>query len=490
MKKILPFALSALLFAAPSFAYENHAAGFAVKDGKPALSITGQHFYGFSKLQSHRIGELKDLTAADFHQINFYSNADVQKLLDLKRPFTNKDFEECYQNISLLKRAELDPEIVPSPLLKLFFRTEDRLQGDIAFAPLIEKLGLNSFAQQKLQPMISVGERNKQKYIRISYLFQQGESLFSLISDMTAANDNIYILSSIYVNDLYFAEPSGETVKEDFDRELHSALQKTLKVIKVDAGKLKPETAKAIEQEHSSFVKGFKTMPNARIRASVAYYDVTLGRMVLVPQNWLLLSLKGEDKDMAGELYLTTSLESLGSKEKDQAYQEKKEALLTIIQRRSKNQQEGERDKALEEAQAELLRISLDNCLGNLDAVLVTGSLTFKKDSPFKNITQQPQETKEITQSFLEIGLDMVTRWTHKPGFQKYLNLNNIRYGVRNIEQGVLVNVNADLKIIDKYDYSYRAGALCTAQTIALQQLLQKQGTQLEPQLKNSLGLP
>lgn len=489
MKNYLSLALTALLFASHVSAYENPGAGFTLKDGSPAFTVEGKHFYGYSALQSHKFSTLKDATASEFHLVNFYSSTDVQKLLKIKHPFTNKDFEDCYNNISLLKRAELDPELVQHPLLKLFFRNQEQMEGNLSLAPMIEKLGLNSLQQKKLLPTISVGEYNKQKYIRLSYLYQQGDDLYSLTCDMLANHDNLYVLSIMYISPDYFTVKKIATASPKQDQDLSLLLEKSIDIKSVKLKDVNREIVKQIDNSHSKLLKAFKTVPNARIRHEIGYYDTILGHEVIIPQNWLLVSLRGYSKDMAGQLYLTTSLDSLKESNNEDEYKKQRAILLTRIQRHSKNNKYNEPDSTLENDRKQLLQLNVDNILGNLDSLLIAGSLSFKKDSPFKAIKEQPEEAKAMVQTMLNMGVETLTGLVKKANIQEQADFNNLSYRVGSTPQGLLVKLNADLLLLNKYNYSCKADAICNTKDLNLQQLLLKQGSELDSKLKKQLNI-
>ena len=310
MKKSALLASVLVLYAANAWAYENPAAGFSVRDKDPFYKMESSKLYAFSSFSTSEFAKLENKDLGSIHVINYYTGADMGKILGVN--YNDAYFAAEYEKLALLERSKLDLRTVPSPLLDLKKYALLDGKGSILLQDDFLKQQL-----AKIEPTVRIDKIGQYKVITQSYLYKQDTTLNELDISLLAANNSLYLLTSITTDSKYYAQKAeavaekskNSTAKED---NLSSKdLSKDLLIEKVQPKTLPLSLRKSLWQEHVKLVKGFKTFQPKQSKQELQYVDSYKGKTVKLPQDWVYGQLQIKDKQGQGCLTMAAPVQNL-----------------------------------------------------------------------------------------------------------------------------------------------------------------------------------
>ena len=309
MKKSALLASVLVLYAANAWAYENPAAGFSVRDKDPFYKMESSKLYAFSSFSTSEFAKLENKDLGSIHVINYYTGADMGKILGVN--YNDAYFAAEYEKLALLERSKLDLRTVPSPLLDLKKYALLAGKGSILLQDDFLKQQL-----AKIEPTVRIDKIGQYKLITQSYLYKQDTTLNELDISLLAANNSLYLLTSITTDSKYYAqkaEAAGESKNIAANKANLSskALSKDLQIEKVQLKTLPLSLRKSLWQEHVKLVKGFKTFQPKQSKQELQFVDSYKGKTVVLPQDWVYGQLQIKDKQGQGCLTMAAPVQNL-----------------------------------------------------------------------------------------------------------------------------------------------------------------------------------
>ena len=297
MKQTALIASLLVLGTANAGAYENPAAGFSVKDKQPFYKMESSKLYAFTSFGAQDFAKLEKKARGSIHIVNYYTPAEMSSVIG--SVFSDAYFIDEYEKLALLQRSKLDMRTVPTPLLDL--KKYAALKGkEAAFWQedmLKQQLG-------RVEPSLRIDKVGPYKLITQSYLYKQGQILNEIDISLLAANEQLYMLTSVTSDSKYYEADKTET--------------KTAEAAKIDFAvtAVKPETLpkevrQQLWQEHLKFVKGFKAMQPQTVTKALQYVDAYADKTVQLPDDWVYGQLQIREKDAKGCLTMAAPIENL-----------------------------------------------------------------------------------------------------------------------------------------------------------------------------------
>lgn len=330
MKKRAALAAALVLCASQAWAYDNLQAGYSVQDKEPFYKMASSKLYAYSSFGSASLDKLERMDQASVHLINYYTADEMESILGEK--FSTDYFAKQYEQMALLQRAELDVRTVPSPLVDMErYAAHENKNNLLPQQQLVLKEQL-----KKLKPIISVSKTGGRKAINISYLYKQNQDLVAVDTTLLSANDRLYMLSTITIDEQALAEKQSEDIGADtaqqnssaaaskngettkagmssgkFSNKLSEALAKAMQVENVNPADIDKSKLKNFARAHNKFVKSFKTLTPVQAAASVSFTDATAQKTMTLPQDWFYGQIQFKEKEAAGTFTMAASLPTM-----------------------------------------------------------------------------------------------------------------------------------------------------------------------------------
>ncbi|MDO4921080.1 MAG: hypothetical protein Q4E64_04550 [Phascolarctobacterium sp.] len=461
MKKSAALAAVFLLCASQAWAYDNLQAGYSVQDKEPFYKMVSSKLYAYSSFGAASVDKLERMNQASVYLINYYTADEMESILGEK--FSTAYFDKQYEQMALLQRSELDVRTVPSPLVDMERYAAHENKNNVV--PLEQKLFKDQL--QKLKPIISVSKISSRKAVNISYLYKQGDGLVAVDTSLLSANDRLYMLSTVTIDEQALAKKQPTDNSADAEQEdtaktdskngktteagmssgkFSEALAKAMQVENVNPADIDKSTLKNFAKAHNKLVKSFKTMAPIEAAAPVSFTDATAQKTMTLPQDWFYGQIQFKEKEAAGTFTMAASLPVMQKIANDFDYQgmfalfaadnanSDEMSILTAVDKTT-NKYEPLRDKAKEEVR---------KVLNNLDALLLACSIK-SKDEDFKHMLSMSLDTELITRETLH----QLQRFEND-----YFSLQKYSYGV-SYKQGKAAYINIHSKINLLQDFAF-----------------------------------
>lgn len=469
MKKSAALAAALLLCASQAWAYDNLQAGYSVQDKEPFYKMASSKLYAYSSFGAASLDKLERMDQASVYLINYYTADEMASILGEK--FSTDYFDKQYEQMALLQRAELDVRTVPSPLVDMERYAAHENKNNVV--PLEQKLFKEQL--QKLKPIISVSKISGRKAVNISYLYKQGDDLVAVDTSLLSANDRLYMLSTVTIDEQALAakqpadnsadaeqENTAKTDSENgktteagmssgkFSNKLSEALAKAMQVENVNPADIDKSTLKNFAQAHNKLVKGFKTLTPIEAAAPVSFTDATAQKTIMLPQDWFYGQIQFKEKEAAGTFTMAASLPVMQKIANDFDYQgmfalfaadnasSDEISILTAVDKAT-NKYEPLRNKAKEEAR---------KVLEKFDSLLLTCS--FKtNDKDFKEMLATPRTNQLETEFFLQQGLENLKRYNNDN-----FSLNDYSYDLDFRQEKAVINIISKVSLLQDFEFT------------------------------------
>ena len=401
MKKSALLAAALVLCTANAWAYENNAAGFSVKDRQPFYKMESAKLYAFSSFSTDEFDKIAAKNMGSVHIVNYYDTAEMSQILGV--PYNDAYFAAEYDKLALLQRSKLDLRTVPSPLLDLkkYALAEGKenlfLQEDL----IKQQLG-------NIEPVLRLDKRGNYKLITQSYLYKQDNTLNELDISLVAANNNLYILTSITSDSTYYAP---KTAAKDEKMPAKSSPAPELKSkkldLKVEAVKfesLPQELSKKLWQEHWQLVKSFKALQPQKAKQTLQFIDSYKGKTIVLPKDWVYGQLQIKEDKAKGCLTMAAPVANLRKifaemdylclyKHLDAATEAKKASAAKEQEKVASTADIAHKLPELDQKQQEFASTEARKVLKNFDAFLMTLSYQ-TKDKDFQAMAESALSSK------------------------------------------------------------------------------------------------
>lgn len=457
MKKSAALAAALVLCASQAWAYDNLQAGYSVQDKEPFYKMASSKLYAYSNFSSASLDKLERMNQASIHFINYYTAEEMENILGEK--FSTDYFAKQYEQMALLQRAQLDVRTVPSPLVDIERYAAHENKNNVVL--LEQRLFKDQL--KKLKPTFSVTKLNGRKVINISYLYKQGDDLVAVDTSLLSANDRLYMLSTVTIDEQALAEKQADddaaasekskTAKAGMDADrfgskLSEAFAKALQVENVNPADIDKSKLKNFAQAHNKFVKGFKTLTPAQAAAPVSFTDATAQKTITLPQDWFYGQMQFKEKEAAGTITMAASLPTMQKIANDFDYQgmlalfavdnanSEEMSIFTAMNETNKTQMQ---DKAKEEVR---------KALNKFDALLLTCSFKIN-DKDFQQMLAMPRTNQLETEFFLRHTLEDLKRFN-----SDYFTLRDYSYNLDFRQDKAAIDIHSEMDLMKDFAFT------------------------------------
>lgn len=479
MKKSAALAAALILCASQAWAYDNLQAGYSVQDKAPFYKMASSKLYAYSSFGAASVDKLERMDQASVHLINYYTADEMASILGEK--FSTDYFDKQYEQMALLQRAELDVRTVPSPLVDMERYAAHENKNNVV--PLEQKLFKEQL--QKLKPIISVSKISGRKAVNISYLYKQGDDLVAVDTSLLSANDRLYMLSTVTIDEQALAakQPAdnsadaeqGNTAKTDsengktakagmssgkFSNKLSEALAKAMQVENVNPADIDKSTLKNFAQAHNKLVKGFKTLTPIEAAAPVSFTDATAQKTMTLPQDWFYGQIQFKEKEAAGTFTMAASLPVMQKIAGELDYvglfsildtapdiESDANTDVTILSKKAQTAYENEnaayQAKLQAKAEEETRKI-----LSSFDSMLFTCSFKIN-DKDFQEMLAMPRTNQLETEFALRQSLENLKRYNNN-----YFSLNDYSYDLDFRQEKAVININSKVTLMQDFAFT------------------------------------
>lgn len=452
MKKTALLAACLVLGTANAWAYENGAAGFSVKDGKPFYKMESAKLYAFSSFSADAFHKLDEQNRGSIHIVNYFNAAEMSKVLGVE--YNDAYFAAEYAKLALLKRSQLDLRTLPSPLLDLkkyaLANGKDTLQvQEEFFKHHMQQLG-------NIEPSLRIDERGKYKLITQSFLYRQDNVLNELDISLVAANNKLYMLTTITSDSKYFAADGAKAAKDEASNgllELEQANKTTApKISAVKPDSLPQELRNKLLQSHWQLIKSFAAFQPYKGKQALQFVDSYKGKAVVLPSNWVYGQLQFKEKKGAACLTMAAPVENLRKVFAKMDYFELYKHFAADATAAEANSRENITDTAsklpvLDYKQQSFVAAEGRKALHNFDSFLMTFSYQ-TKDKDFQDMADSALSSKPSVEMLLTETLNSLKNRS----FDNFV-LESYAYKLDHAPDKVQTIITGRSKLFNKYTY-------------------------------------
>lgn len=299
MKKLALALACCLSCAAPALAYENAAAGYAVRDGNAFYKMEGSNFFCFAP------EDFSERAGGSVHSVAVFSAAEASQILGVA--YSDAYFADEFAKLALLERAELDLRTLPSPLLA---------QNFLRSTPLLHNgLGEKAADIESHAHTLKIGKKN---FISQTYFFRQNSAMPQLLAvdvSFLAANEKLYALTTVTTDGDYYEEskqknnrlrPRAQASKSALLTEARGEPFSTLRYRDVPLAKRDEYRA-----QHEKFLRGVKIFTPVDEDAKKIFYFSDAEQGIILPRDWLRAELKFKEDNLQGSLTLAAPAQNM-----------------------------------------------------------------------------------------------------------------------------------------------------------------------------------
>ena len=495
MRKSAILVAALVLASSSAYAYENSYAGYSVKDKNPYYIAETERVYAFSDIKANNFEAFDKLEKGAIHVSSYYTAKEMEQVIGEK--FSTAYFDAQYEKLALLERSGLSKETIALPILNFTNYAKVDNLSNVYDSPAFK------MQMEQIKPTISVSKFGKHKGITVSYLYRQENVLLSMDTTLLSANDRLYMLSTVNVDEKTFASPVSEPVKDknnDYAAdvvetdtkapesvveavggadgktsieiteeeiaaeaqpamtmgEFRNALKKATKLESVKADDLDPQIAKRFASSHKKYVKSFKALTPAATPKPLTYYDAIMGKRFTLPKDWFYGQINLADKSFSANLTVSGSM--------DMARKMNKTLVSSGI---FQDLYFGYDDPAIPDdmpvsvamgSKQEKYTETMKQMLRDFDGMLITGSI--KPDDPdLIALLERPRSAQVEAEMFLRDGL---SRLQNMPNTEQYFKLNDYRYIVDFSDMKGLIDIYMNTTILQEMNWIHQLRLSCT----------------------------
>lgn len=531
MKKSAALAAAMLMLASPAMAYENPHAGYSVKDKTPFYIAETNRVYAFSDIKATDLESFDKMEEGTIHVSSYYTAREMEQVTGAK--FSTAYFDAQYEKIALLERSGLNTRSVAFPMLD--FNSYEKIDS------LSSVYDSPAFKEQmkQLEPVISTTKVGKYNGITVSYLYKQKYTVIAMDTTLVSANDRLYMLTTISVDEKTFApvqEPAwdeskdadtveiytdpGEQVEEAVEAaedvaeaeiiggadagtaieiseddiaasaepvpemtmgEFRKALKEATKLEKINAADLDPKLVKKFVNNHKKYIKSFKAITPVAKQKPLVYHDAILNKTITLPDNWFYGQINMADKEIVGNITLAGSM--------DMARKMNKTLCDSGI---FQDFYFGYDDPSIPDdtpvsvvmsAQEKKYTETTRQLMKDFDAMLITGSLQ-TKDPEFQQMLAHPRTMQVEADMFLR---DMFIRAQNMPNTEKYFKLNDYKYILDFSDVSGLIDIYMNTTILEESNFIHQVRLACNNASFSGMWFVKNEDYQVEEAVTASL---
>lgn len=484
MKKSAALAAALVLCASQAWAYDNLQAGYSVQDKEPFYKMASSKLYAYSNFSSASLAKLERMDQASVHLINYYTADEMKSILGEK--FSTDYFVKQYEKMALLQRSQLDVRTVPSLLVDMErYAAHENKNNLLPQQQLVLKEQL-----QKLKPIISVSKISGRNVINISYLYKQNQDLVAVDTSLLSANDRLYMLSTVTIDEQALAETQADDdaadVEQDntsktyskngktteagmssgkFSNKLSEALAKALQVENVNPDDIDKSKLKYFAQAHNKFVKGFKTLAPIDAAAPVSFTDATAQKTMTLPQDWFYGQIQFKEKEAAGTFTVAASLPTMQKIASELDYV----GLFSILDTAPAHSTEIDTEAGTGDGAADVVILSQEEqaenaayqaklqakaeeetrkILRSFDSMMFTCSFRIN-DKDFQEMLAMPRTNQLETEFFLQQSLENLKRYNND-----YFSLKDYSYDLDFRQEKAVININSKISLLKDFEFT------------------------------------
>lgn len=469
MKKSLALTAALVLCASQAWAYENLHAGYSVQDKNPFYKMASKDIYAYSSFGADNLSKLEKIQRGSVHIVAYYTAEEMEKIIGEK--FTTAYFDKQYEQMAVLQRSELNMLTVPNPLLDMERYAEQDNDNTIITQYYKEQF-------KTLEPKISLGIVNGQRTIKLSYLYKQMKSLIAVDQTLLSANDRLYMLTTVTVDDKIYADDAKttadkeqkETTADDVvsKEKLNEAIKQATKIEKVNPADIDAKIIKAMDKTHERFIKGFKAFAPQGSAKPIVLKDDVAKKTITLPQDWFYTQIQIKEKEAEGSITTAASLPAMKKIAQELDYMGIYGLFADdfIMKRHNTHIEAAEPDDGsdshastegeakinyeLSEAAEAKILAETRKALKNFDAMLFTCSFKLN-DKDFQEMLALPRTQQLETEMFLS---ETLQRLKNHHNQDAYLSLDDYSYDIGFTKEKVLIDINTKISVLKDFKFT------------------------------------